>query len=97
MAVFRTYQVKYDAKYINEGTRFLNYHLFRASIVYHLQGANDICLHAQQLKLQYTANYYNKIKMVVAPPVPTKEENSKHSLLPFKIISRMKNKREWIF
>ena len=76
--------------------RFLNDHLFRASIVYHLQGADDICLHAQQLKLQYTANYYNKIKMIIAPPVATTEEHSKHSTLPFEIISRMKSKREWI-
>ena len=52
MAVFRTYEVKYDAKQINEGTLFLNDHQFRASIVYHLQGANDICLQDQQLKLQ---------------------------------------------
>ena len=92
MAIF--YEVNYDARKINEGTRFLNDHLFRASIVYHLQGANDICLHAQQLKLQYTANYYNKIKMVIVPPVATKEEQSKHSPLPFELISGMKIKRE---
>ena len=62
MAVFHTYEVMYDAKKITVDTRFLNDYLFRASLVYHLQGANDICLYAQQLMLHYRANYYNKIK-----------------------------------
>ena len=75
---------------------YLNDYLFRASIVYHIQGANEICLHSQQLKLQCTEYYYNKIKMVIAPPVMTKEEHSKHSPLPFEIISKMKIQQERI-
>ena len=65
--------------------------------MYHLQGADDICLHAQQLKLQYTANCYNKIKMVIVPPVATKEEMTANTVhFRFKLFQGWRIKRKWI-
>lgn len=77
MAVFHIYGMRNVAIQRN---RLMGSHAFlmfisldSAGIAFHLQEANDICLHAQKLKLQYPY-FYNKI--VIASPVGTKQQHT---------------------